>query len=177
MDLISILIWFDVKYMLPYIKTVFMTLKGNIMSESDDVALNEMSDKYIKLLAEFENYRNRTEREKKELIETANSKLLLKLCDVADNFDRAFDQEDGELIHFYDGIELINEQFTKVLTDSGLQAMNPIGEEFDPSTHDAISYVKSDTVPESHITVVYQKGYKFKEKVIRPAKVVVSSGN
>lgn len=166
--------------MLTYIKKLFRPLKGNSMNElneSDDSKLKEMSDKYIKLLAEFENYRNRTEREKKELIETANSKLLVKLCDVVDNFDRAFDQEDGELIHFYDGMELINEQFNKILIDSGLQAMNPIGEEFDPSTHDAISYVKSDTIPESHITLVYQKGYKFNEKVLRPAKVVVSSGN
>lgn len=135
-------------------------------------------DKYLRLHAEFENYRRRTARETLEIIETANSSLLEKLTEVADNFDRAFSDEhkSDDLETFRKGMTLIHEQFNKVLKESGLEEINPVGEAFDPNVQEAFLQQPSDEVNEGCVISVFQKGYKVKNKVIRTAKVIVSSG-
>ena len=135
-------------------------------------------DKYLRLFAEFENYRTRSAKEQLELINTANGKLLEKLADVKDNFDRAFAEENksGDLAAFEKGIKLIQEQFNKILSDFGLEAIDPAGEAFDPNIHEALMKQPSANVPEGKIIQVYQKGYKIKNKLLKTAKVIVSSG-
>ena len=135
-------------------------------------------DKYLRLFAEFENYRTRSAKEQLELISTANGKLLEKLADVKDNFDRAFAEENksGDLAAFEKGIKLIQEQFNKVLSDFGLETIDPSGEAFDPNMHEALMKQPSENVEEGKIIQVYQKGYKIKNKLLKTAKVIVSSG-
>jgi molecular chaperone GrpE len=135
-------------------------------------------DKYLRLFAEFENYRMRSAKEQLELISTANGKLLGKLSDVKDNFDRAFAEENktGDLAAFEKGMKLIQEQFNKVLEEFGLETINPNGESFDPNMHEAIMRQASETVPEDGIIQVFQNGYKIKNKLLKTAKVIVSSG-
>ncbi|MDR3002235.1 MAG: nucleotide exchange factor GrpE [Fibromonadaceae bacterium] len=135
-------------------------------------------DKYLRLFAEFENYRARTAKEQLEIINTANGKLLTKLSEVKDNFDRAFAEENkaGDLEAFEKGIKLIQEQFYKILTEFGLETIDPVGEVFDPNMHEALMNQPSETVPEGNVVQVFQKGYKLKNKLLKIAKVIVSSG-
>jgi len=135
-------------------------------------------DKYLRLFAEFENYRMRSAKEQLELISTANGKLLEKLSEVKDNFDRAFAEENktGDLAAFEKGIKLIQEQFSKILSDFGLETLDPAGEAFDPNLHEALMKQPSENVLEGKIIQVFQKGYKIKNKLLKTAKVIVSSG-
>lgn len=141
------------------------------------LSLAQAQDKHIRLHAEFDNYRRRTAKEQLDLIETANGKLLAKLSEVLDNFDRAFAPENkGSAEDFEKGIALIYEQFRKQLSDAGLEVINPVGEEFDPNTSEAFMKQPSETIAENHVVTVFQKGYKIKNKVLKTAKVIVSAG-
>jgi molecular chaperone GrpE len=138
----------------------------------------DMKDKYVRLMAEFDNYRRRTQKESFELMANANYKLLGKLTEVLDNFNLAFDpkHKSGKLEDFEKGIRLIHNKFKDILTEEGLEEVNPVGEEFDPNVHDALMQQESDKVPENKIIDVLQKGYKVKNKNLKHAKVIVSKG-
>lgn len=140
--------------------------------------LSEAKDRTLRLMAEFDNYRRRTAKEQLDLIETANAKLLGKLSEVLDNFERAFAPENCiDRAAFEQGLKLIHDQFKKVLTDAGLIQLNPVGECFDPNCHEALMSQPSDTVPDQHVAQVFQKGYMIKNKLLKTAKVIVSSGS
>ena len=136
------------------------------------------NDRNLRLMAEFDNFRRRTAKEQLELIETANGKLLEKLSEVQDNFERAFASENKakDLEAFEKGMQMIYNQFAKILTDAGLEQIDPTGAEFDPNCHEALMQQPSETVPEGHVVTVFQKGYKLKNKILKTAKVIVSSG-
>ena len=140
--------------------------------------LADANDRTLRLMAEFDNYRRRTAKEQLELIETANGKLLEKLSEVQDNFERAFASENKaqDLEAFEKGMQMIYNQFAKILTDAGLEQIDPTGAEFDPNMHEALMQQPSETVPEGHVVTVFQKGYKLKNKILKTAKVIVSSG-
>ncbi|WP_294960816.1 nucleotide exchange factor GrpE [uncultured Fibrobacter sp.] len=148
---------------------------------AEDVLKAELAaanDRNLRLMAEFDNYRRRTAKEQLELIETANGKLLEKLSEVQDNFERAFASENKaqDLEAFEKGMQMIYNQFAKILTDAGLEQIDPTGAEFDPNCHEALMQQPSETVPEGHVVTVFQKGYKLKNKILKTAKVIVSSG-
>ena len=136
------------------------------------------NDRNPRLMAEFDNFRRRSAKEQLELIETANGKLLEKLSEVQDNFERAFASENKakDLEAFEKGMQMIYNQFAKILTDAGLEQIDPTGAEFDPNCHEALMQQPSETVPEGHVVTVFQKGYKLKNKILKTAKVIVSSG-
>lgn len=140
--------------------------------------LMEAKDKHIRLLAEFENFRRRTAKESFETIATANAKLLGKLTEVLDNFNLAFDpkHKSDKLEDVEKGMRLIYNKFKEILSEEGLTEVDPAGEAFDPNLHDALMQQPSDTVPENHIIQVLQKGYKAKNKILKHAKVIVSTG-
>ena len=151
--------------------------------QAENAALKEQAgaatDKFVRLMAEFDNFRRRTAKEQLDLIETANGKLLEKLSEVLDNFGRAAAPENNkqkDFDAFSKGIQMIHDQFYKILTDAGLVQIDPIGQEFDPNEQEALMNQPSDTVPESHVVQVFQKGYKLKNKLLKTAKVIVSSG-
>lgn len=136
------------------------------------------NDRNLRLMAEFDNFRRRSAREQLEIIETANGKLLEKLSEVLDNFERAFAAENKakDLDTFEKGMQMIHDQFAKVLADAGLEQLDPTGEEFDPNCHEALMQQPSEEIPENHVVTVFMKGYKLKNKILKPAKVIVSSG-
>ena len=146
--------------------------------EALKVALAEANNRHLRLMAEFDNFRRRSAKEQLELIETANGKLLEKLSEVQDNFERAFAAENKaqDLEAFEKGMQMIYNQFAKVLTDAGLEQIDPTGNEFDPNLHEALMQQPSETIPEGHVVTVFQKGYKLKNKILKTAKVIVSSG-
>ncbi len=148
---------------------------------AEDILKAELAaanDRNLRLMAEFDNFRRRTAKEQLEIIETANGKLLEKLSEVLDNFERAFASENKakDLETFEKGMQMIHDQFAKVLTDAGLEQIDPTGEEFDPNCHEALMQQPSEDIPENHVVTVFMKGYKLKNKILKPAKVIVSSG-
>ena len=147
-------------------------------TETLKAELAAANDRNLRLMAEFDNFRRRSAKEQPELIETANGKLLEKLSEVQDNFERAFATENKakDLEAFEKGMQMIYNQFAKILTDAGLEQIDPTGAEFDPNCHEALMQQPSETVPEGHVVTVFQKGYKLKNKILKTAKVIVSSG-
>lgn len=149
-------------------------------SEIDSIKaeLIAAQDRNLRLMAEFDNFRRRTAKEQLDLIETANAKLLEKLSEVLDNFERAFAAENkaNDLEAFEKGMQLIHTQFAKTLTDAGLEQIDPVGQEFDPNCQEALMQQPSEDIPEGHIVTVFQKGYRLKGKILKTAKVIVSSG-
>lgn len=153
--------------------------KANAEIKALQAQVAESKDRYVRLMAEFDNFRRRTAKEQLELIDTANGKLLEKLSEVLDNFERAASPENNkqkDYDAFAKGIQMIHDQFAKILKDAGLEQLDPAGEPFDPNYHEALMHQPSDTVPESHVVQVFQKGYKLKNKLLKTAKVIVSSG-
>jgi molecular chaperone GrpE len=140
--------------------------------------LQVAKDKYIRLFSEFENFRKRTAKEKLNLIQTANEKLILAILPVLDDVDRAqksFDEaEDVEALK--EGVNLVFEKLVKILEQKGLEKMNVQGEVFDAEIHEAITQIpaSSDDM-KGKIMDVVEKGYKLGEKVIRFAKVVIGA--
>ena len=132
----------------------------------------ELSDKYQRIYAEFENFRRRTAKENVELMTSANADLVGKLVEVMDNFDRAFDPQNKttSLEDFEKGIKLIYQRFKQILDESGLEEIDPQGEEFDPNLHDALMQQPNNEIPENHIAMVFQKGYKLKGRIIEEGK-------
>ncbi|MGL1936876.1 MAG: nucleotide exchange factor GrpE [Fibrobacterales bacterium] len=146
--------------------------------EQLEEGLNKANDKYLRLHAEFDNYRRRTAKESLTLVATANANLISKQCDILDNFDRAFVEENKapDLESFEKGMKMIQEQFFAILEDAGLETIDPVNTVFNPEEHEALMQQPSEDIEEGSVLTVFQKGYKLKEKVLRHAKVIVSSG-
>jgi molecular chaperone GrpE len=142
------------------------------------VEFEEANSKYMRLVAEFDNFRRRTAKEHLDLIESANHKLLGNLCEVVENFERAYTQSDEsiKIEDYKNGIRLIQEQLMTILKSFGLESIEPLNEAFDPNFHEALMQQPSDEVDEDKVLSVFQKGFKVKNKVIQHAKVIVSSG-
>lgn len=138
----------------------------------------EMNNQYLRLMAEFDNYKKRMSRDYERLVESANEKLMLEMVDVRENFDRALKsgEKGSEFQSFFDGMKLIFTKFNDVLTKNGLETFAEPGEEFDPQSHDALMKVSHAEIPVDHIAEVFEKGYKLKSRIIKHAKVLVSSG-
>jgi len=141
---------------------------------------SSLKDQYLRKSADFENFRKRMHREKEESITFANKQLLLDIVPIIDDFERAIKSADDshDFDAFHDGIVLIERQFTSMLERKwGLKRFESVGEEFDPSKHEAVT---TEEVPDQDSSVVledYQKGYMLHEKVLRSAKVKVSIQN
>ncbi len=133
-------------------------------------------DKLLRKVAEFENYKKRTNEEFLRLIESANENLILKLLPVLDDIHRFYAnyKEDMKAKDIKKGFDLIAEKLESVLEQSGLKAIDAIGKEFDPDLHEALLLVEDNKVESNHIIDEHEKGYHLKDKVIRYSKVIVS---
>ncbi len=138
---------------------------------------SSLKDQYLRKSADFENFRKRMHREKEDSVTFANKQLLLDIVPIIDDFERAIKSagDSHDFDAFHDGIVLIERQFTSMLERKwGLMRFESVGEEFDPSKHEAVT---TEEVPDQEASVVledYQKGYLLHEKVLRSAKVKVS---
>jgi len=141
-----------------------------------DVA--QANERYLRLMAEFDNYKKRTSREYQRMVELANEKIIGELTDVRNTFELAIKhgETSSDYQKLFDGIKLIFTKFDGVLTSNGLSAFGEVGEPFDPQIHDALMKTPHDTIPEDHIATMYEKGYRLHDRIIKHAKVIVSSG-
>jgi len=136
-------------------------------------------DKYLRLMAEFDNYKRRSSKEYERLISAANEKLILEMVEVRENFERALKSggTGGEFAPFYDGMKLIFSKYDEVLTRHGLTPFAATGEPFDPMIHDALMKAPNAQIPADCVAEVFERGYRLNDKVIKHARVVVSSGS
>src|SRR5437016_14658521 len=140
--------------------------------------LDRFRDLAMRSQADFENYKKRGAREKEEAIKYANKNLLEKLVSIVDHFELGLEaaRGQGEKSPIYSGMTLVLKQLQDLLTESGLQPIEAVGQKFDPNLHEAIAHEPSDEVPEEHVIRQTRRGYRFKDRLLRPSTVVVSSG-
>lgn len=134
----------------------------------------ELNARYTRLQADFVNFRKRTEKEKESLYAYASEEIISQMLQVIDNFERALASMEDKENSFFKGMEMIYAQLVKVLSDNGLEEIKALGEKFDPNYHHAVVQEESKEHDEDTIIEVFQKGYKIKEKVIRPSMVKVA---
>jgi len=153
-------------------------------SEEDDpmaglqADLDRFRDLALRSQADFENYKKRCAREKEDAIKYANGALLERLLPVVDNFELGLSAARGESEQspVLAGMNLVLKQIKDLLMDSGLQPIDAVGQKFDPNLHEAIAHEPSGTVPENNVIRQMRRGYRFKDRLLRPSSVVVSSG-
>lgn len=144
-------------------------LDKNAQPEEDSEA------KYLRLMAEFQNYKKRVAKEKTDIHSYANEKIVTELLEVLDNFERALASETSvEAEGYAQGMKLIFDQLLGVLTKSGLEEVKALGEDFDPNLHNAVMTSDSDEYDSNKVCNVLQKGYSLNGRVIRPAMVTVA---
>lgn len=148
-------------------------IEEEAVEKTEDV--EDVNGKYLRLMADFQNYRRRTEKEKADIYAYANEKLVGDLLDVIDNFDRALEQtEEVQPKGFVTGMEMICKQLGEVLEKSGLEEIKALGETFDPNFHNAMMTEETDEYEEGLVSEVLQKGYMLNKKVVRPSMVKVA---
>lgn len=138
--------------------------------------MEETKDKFLRGLADFDNYRKRVARERAQLTKCANEDLIKQLLDVVDNIERALNaaSDSDDLEGFKKGIELIYEHLKGILTKEGLCPIVCLGEPFDPNYHEAVMALEKEGHDSDKVVEEIQKGYMLDGRVIRPSKVVVS---
>lgn len=140
--------------------------------------VNSHKERYLRTVADLENYRKRAIREKEEARKQATCSILEDVLPVLDNFKlglkSAEDHEGGKV--FAEGFKMILTQMESALKQNGLEEINPVGAAFDPNFHESIAHLPHDSIEDGHIIEVHRIGYKIKERLLRPSQVVVSSG-
>lgn len=138
----------------------------------------KLKDQFLRLSADFDNYRKRVLREKSEILEYANEALVLELLPVLDHFQLALKSAAKHKAErsIQEGLHLIHDQLMGTLAKFGLNPFDSEKQPFDPGRHEAVSYLPSEEYPEGTVITQTRTGYRFKNKVLRPAQVVVSSG-
>ncbi len=140
--------------------------------------INLQKERYLRTVADLENYRKRAVREKEEARKQANFGLLEDLLPVLDNFRlglKSAEQHEGGKA-FADGFRMILTQMESALKQNGLEEINPAEEIFDPNFHESVAHIPHESVEDGHVIEVHRIGYRVHERLLRPAAVVVSSG-
>lgn len=153
--------------------------QGDSLKKKDpkDVQIEELQDKLKRQIAEFDNFRKRTEKEKSAMYEIGAREIIEKILPVLDNFERglAAVPEDEKGSSFAEGIEKIYKQFVKTLEESGVAAIEAVGQQFDPNLHNAVMHVEDDNYGENEISQELQKGYTYRGTVVRYSMVQVAN--
>jgi molecular chaperone GrpE len=140
--------------------------------------LDRFRDLAMRTRADFDNYKKRAAREKEEGIKYANAALLERLVGIVDNFELGLEaaRGEGEKSPIFSGMKLVLKQLQDFLAENGLQPIEAVGRKFDPNLHEAIAHEPSDEVPEGIVIRQGRRGYRLKDRLLRPSIVVVSSG-
>jgi molecular chaperone GrpE len=154
-----------------------------IAADSDDAMaglqadLDRFRDLALRSQADFENYKKRASREKEEAIKYANTALLQQLVSILDNFELGLEaaKTQAQESPIYSGMVLVQKQLNDLLAENGLESIEAEGKRFDPNLHEAIAHEPSES-PEETVIRQARRGYRFKDRLLRPARVVVSSG-
>jgi molecular chaperone GrpE len=153
-------------------------------SETEDLTaglqadLDRFRDLAMRSQADFENYKKRSAREKQEAIKYANTLLLEKLVPIIDNFELglAAAKKEGKESPIYSGMNLVLKQLNDFMIDNGVEPIEAVGQKFDPNLHEAIAHEPSSEFHEGIVMRQARRGYRFKDRLLRPSSVVVSSG-
>ena len=150
----------------------FATLK------SQAAKAKEHWDSLLRTTADFDNFKKRAARERQEAIKYANESLLQKLIPILDNFDMALNAaanaKEGAAQSLQTGVNMILTQFRNALTEAGLEEIDAAGKTFDPNFHEAVSQQETADVPEGQVVQQLRKGYKLRDRLLRPATVIVA---
>ena len=148
-------------------------------TEEEASVEEQESERYMRLMAEFQNFKRRAAKEKTDIHAFANERIVNDLLPVLDNFERALGQEaeaseNEELKNYAKGMELIFEQLKGALEKAGVKEIEALGEDFDPNVHNAVMTEQTDEYEDGKISKVMQKGYKLNDRVVRPSMVAVN---
>ena len=144
----------------------------------EDAKVKELNDKYVRLMAEFENFRKRTDKEKDMMFETGAKSVIEKILPVVDNFERALEmakpEEGAEPDPFMDGIDKIYKQLMTEFDNIGVKPIDAVGKPFDPQFHNAVMQEEAEGVESGTVTKEMQKGYMYRDSVVRHSMVSVA---
>ena len=141
---------------------------------------DEYKDNWLRSAADFENFKKRAARERIEAAQFANAALLQKLLPVLDNFEmaqaaaQAAQVSQNGIASLQSGIAMTQQQLKNALAESGLEELDATGKPFDPTFHEAVSQQENDSAPEGHVIQQIRKGYKLRDRLLRPAAVIVA---
>ncbi|MBO8156028.1 MAG: nucleotide exchange factor GrpE [Bacillaceae bacterium] len=137
---------------------------------------DDLYDRLLRLQADYENYRRRTKKERENDLKYKSQSVIMELLPVLDNFERALQIEvsDEKAKSFVDGIQMVHRQLKDALAKEGLEEIPTVGEQFDPHLHQAVMQVQDEEKESNEIVEELQKGYKLKDRIIRPAMVKVN---
>ena len=145
--------------------------------DKKDEQIEELTDKVKRQMAEFENFRKRTEKEKSQMYDMGVKSIIERILPVIDNFERglaAVPQEEKENA-FVDGMDKVYKQMLSSLTEAGVEPIEAVGQEFDPNFHNAVMHIEDEELGENTIAEEFQKGYKYHDTVIRHSMVKVAN--
>ena len=145
--------------------------------DKKDEKIEELTDRVSRQMAEFDNFRKRTEKEKTQMFETGAKSIVEKILPVVDNFERglAAVTEEEKGTPFVEGMEKIYKQMMTVLEEAGVKPIEAVGQEFDPNLHNAVMHVEDEEFGENIIAEEFQKGYTYRDSVVRHSMVKVAN--
>jgi len=149
-------------------------VQENVKEEVIDNKYEELEDRYKRVLAEFENFKKRGQKERESLYGSVLSDIVSVILPVVDNLENAVKVQTQDE-SYKQGVELVLKQFKDVLSSKGVEEIKAVGETFDPSLHEAVSSVQDDSKGEKEIVQEYRKGYKIGSRIIRHSMVVVAN--
>ena len=143
--------------------------------EKAEQLLKEANDKFLRTLAEYDNFRKRSQKEKEAAFGDSKASVLAEFLPVMDNFERAVSNKDASLEDYQKGIDMIFGQFNDIFTKLGVEAFGEKGDEFDPNIHNAVMHIEDENEKENTVVDVFSKGYKLGDRILRPAMVKVAN--
>ncbi len=151
--------------------------KKDKKKDKKDELIEELTDKYKRTFAEFDNFRKRSEKEKSAMYEVGARDIIEKILPVVDNFERGFKavSEEELATPFAEGMDKIYKQLIKTLEDFGVKEIEAEGNEFDPNLHNAVMHIEDEELGENVVAEVLQKGYMYRDTVVRHSMVKVAN--
>ena len=145
--------------------------------DKKDIQIEELTDRLKRTMAEFDNFRKRTEKEKSAMFDMGAKTIVEKILPIVDNFERglAAVPEENKEDAFVDGMDKVYKQLMKTLGEAGVKPIEAVGKEFDPNFHNAVMHVENEELGENVVAAEFQKGYTYKETVVRHSMVQVAN--
>lgn len=148
--------------------------KEDSTDSKDNSEYEELNDRYKRLLAEFENYKKRSQKEKESIYGMITGDVVATMLPIMDNLEKAAEAKTDDT-QYQDGVKLVARQFQDALKKLGLEEIETLGKRFDPEFHEAVSHIEDETRGEQEIVQEYRKGYKIGNKVVRHSMVIVAN--
>lgn len=149
----------------------------NAKKDSKDILIEELQDKYRRQIAEFDNFRKRTEKEKSAMYDIGAKDVIEKILPIVDNFERGFESisDEERTSPFASGMDKVYRQLAKALEDMGVKPIDAVGQEFNPDYHNAVVHVEDEDVGENIVVEELQRGYTYRDSVVRHSMVKVAN--